>query len=198
MINVNSAAEFDGLFRPASDERRQLVVVIVQIGFPVCGSYRFVVFFLELLIINRTHRRRHVLDLDLCLLIMTLMLVIPRVMAPLILGLAVVGLALFFRLIAFAIAHSVIGRHLALRTRLARKALAVGAHHPKIVLGVLKEVLGGNAIVARLGLPRQRQIALVHLIGVAADLYVGPIAVESLRPVWRTRAATAAAETKHA
>jgi hypothetical protein len=40
----------------------------------------------------------------------------------------------------------------------------------------------------RLRLAGQRQIALEHLIGVAADFYAGAVAVEGLRPLWRTRA----------
>ena len=50
----------------------------------------------------------------------------------------------------------------------------------KIVLRVLIEILGGNSIVIRCRFARQGEVALEYLVGAAADLGVGPVAVECL------------------
>ena len=65
--------------------------------------------------------------------------------------------------------------------------LARQVHHPEIMLGVLIKVFGRDPVAAGLRLPRERDITLEYLIGVAADFYVGPIAVESLHPVRQAR-----------
>ena len=45
---------------------------------------------------------------------------------------------------------------------------------------VLVEILGGNPIVARRRFPCQGDVALEYLMGVAADLDVGAVALECL------------------
>jgi len=45
---------------------------------------------------------------------------------------------------------------------------------------MLVEILGGNSIAARCGFACQGEVALEYLAGVAADLDVGPVAVECL------------------
>src|SRR5207302_1483328 len=67
--------------------------------------------------------------------------------------------------------------------RLALPVAAVRVHHAKIMLGMLIEVLGGDAIAAQGRLPRQRHVALEHLIGVAAYLDAPSAAVEGLDPM---------------
>jgi hypothetical protein len=54
------------------------------------------------------------------------------------------------------------------------------------VLGVLKEIFRGNAVVADRGFPREGDVPLEYLMGAAADLYVGAVAVEGLISLWRT------------
>src|SRR6185312_1298571 len=65
--------------------------------------------------------------------------------------------------------------------------VAVGLHDPIVVLGMLVEVLGSDAIARGRGLARQRDIALENLIGIAPDFDAGAIAIEGLHPVRRTR-----------
>jgi hypothetical protein len=48
------------------------------------------------------------------------------------------------------------------------------------VLGVLVQILRGNAIAADCGLAREGDIAFKHLTGAAADSYIGAVAVEAL------------------
>jgi hypothetical protein len=48
------------------------------------------------------------------------------------------------------------------------------------VLRVLVEILGGNSIAARRRFACQGEVALEYLVGAAADLDVGPVAVEAL------------------
>lgn len=105
--------------------------------------------------------------------------------------LAIVTLVLFVGLLALAVHHLGIARRLLmLRTRLTLEALALSVHHPEIVLGMLKEILGGDTIAGGLRLARQRQITLKNLIGIAANFDVGTVAVEGLRPVLRARPTT--------
>ena len=49
-----------------------------------------------------------------------------------------------------------------------------------MVLRVLIEILGCNSIVIRCRFARQGEVALEYLVGAAADLDVGPVAVECL------------------
>jgi len=71
--------------------------------------------------------------------------------------------------------------------------IALGVHDPEIVLGVLVEILGGDAVAAGRRFPRQRNIALEDLIGIAADLYVRSVAVEALDPAGHPRTAATTA-----
>jgi hypothetical protein len=66
-------------------------------------------------------------------------------------------------------------------------AFALRIHDAEIVFGVLVKVLGRDAIAAGLCFPRQRQIPLEHLVGVAADFDVRPVAIEGLDPMRQTR-----------
>ena len=84
--------------------------------------------------------------------------------------------------LAIAAAHLEIGWSGRPRRALAL-ALAERIHDPEIMLGVLIEVFSRDPVAARLRLSRQRDIALEDLIGVAADFYVRPIAVECLDPM---------------
>jgi hypothetical protein len=45
---------------------------------------------------------------------------------------------------------------------------------------MLVEILGGNSIAARCRFACQGEVALEYLVGAAADLGVGPVAVECL------------------
>ncbi len=52
---------------------------------------------------------------------------------------------------------------------------------------MLVEIFGRDAVIAPLGFPRQRDVPLEYLVGAAADLDVGAVAVEvliSLRLWW--------------
>ena len=55
------------------------------------------------------------------------------------------------------------------------------------MLGVLIEIFRRDPVAAGLRLPRERDITLEYLIGVAANFYVRPIAVESLHPMRQAR-----------
>jgi hypothetical protein len=59
-------------------------------------------------------------------------------------------------------------------------ALAAGAVDAKIVLRVLAEIFGSNSIVGDCGFAREGDVALEYLMGAAADLDVGAVAVECL------------------
>ena len=59
-------------------------------------------------------------------------------------------------------------------------ALAARVIDAKIVLRMLVEILGGNSIVARCRFACQGDVSLEYLVGAAADLDVGPVAVECL------------------
>jgi hypothetical protein len=101
--------------------------------------------------------------------------------------LALVGIALA---VAIHPAHVVIGgSHRPALAVLVVLAFAVRLHDPVIMLGVLIEVLGGDAVARRGGLARHGDIALEHLIGVAANLDAGAAAVEILRTIGRARSA---------
>ena len=70
----------------------------------------------------------------------------------------------------------------------------------KIMLGVLIEVFRRDPVTAGLRLPRHRDVAFEHLIGVAANFHTRSVAVERLRAlrqtgpvVMRTAATTATA-----
>lgn len=109
-----------------------------------------------------------------------------------------VGLLLLIRLLlaALAVAVAVIlaahlvvgGRHRPLLThRVGLAVAAIGLHDPVIVLGMLIEILGGNAIARGGGFARHRDVAFEHLIRVTANLHARSAAVEILRTVRRTR-----------
>ena len=59
-------------------------------------------------------------------------------------------------------------------------ALTARVVDTKIVLCMLVEILGGNSIAARRRFACQGEVALEYLVGAAADLDVGAIAVECL------------------
>ena len=88
------------------------------------------------------------------------------------------GLARRSPAVASRCRHVVIGRVPAAG---AETGLAVRIHDAEIMLGVLIEVLRGDAVAAERRLARQRDIALEHLIGIAADFHARPVAVEGLR-----------------
>ena len=72
-----------------------------------------------------------------------------------------------------------VGRRGRLRWRPLLIAFAARVINANIVLRVL-EILGGNSIVIRCRFARQGEVALEYLVSAAADLDVGPVAVESL------------------
>ena len=76
--------------------------------------------------------------------------------------------------------HLDVGRRGRPRRRPLLIALAARVIDAKIVLRVLIEILGGNSIVIRCRFARQGEVALEYLVGAAADLDVGPVAVECL------------------
>jgi len=103
--------------------------------------------------------------------------------------LLLVGLLLLIRLLLAALtvavilaAHLVIGRrHRPLLThRVALALAAIGLHDPVIMLGMLVEILGGDAVTRRGGFARHRDVAFEHLIRVAANLHARSAAVEIL------------------
>src|SRR5260370_23496553 len=89
------------------------------------------------------------------------------------------GLLALARLAVAAAAHFEIGRGGRPR-RAVTLALALRVHDAEIVLGVLIEVFRRDPVAAGLRLPRHRDVSLEDLIGVAADFYIGPVAVEGL------------------
>jgi hypothetical protein len=64
-----------------------------------------------------------------------------------------------------------------------RIGVAVCIHDAEIVLRVLIQVFGSNPVATGRRLARERDIAFEYLVGVAADLYVGAVAVKSLDPL---------------
>src|ERR1700691_325770 len=91
--------------------------------------------------------------------------------------------------VAAAHVHLVIRRrHRPALAHLVVLAVAVRLHDAVVVLGVLVEILGGDAIAPRRGLARHGDVALEHLIGVAADLHARPARIEILHAIRRTRA----------
>ena len=69
-----------------------------------------------------------------------------------------------------------------------RIGVAVCIHDAEIVLRVLIQVFGSNPVTTGRRLARERDIAFEYLVGVAADLYVGAVAVKSLDPLRQPRA----------
>jgi hypothetical protein len=55
------------------------------------------------------------------------------------------------------------------------------------VLGVLVEIFRRHAVAAPLRFPRKGDVSLEYLVSVAADSYVGAVAVEGLISLWRSR-----------
>jgi hypothetical protein len=71
--------------------------------------------------------------------------------------------------------------------RWCRCVLAPSVRDPKIVLGMLVEVLGGNPIAGRCRFPRQSDISLEDLLGRATDPGIGAAAIKcpiGLRKSW--------------
>jgi len=69
-------------------------------------------------------------------------------------------------------------------------------HDTKIMLGMLKVILGCDAITGTVGVTRQLQILLVNMSGRAADLHFRPRRIEcavGIKPTATTAAATTAA-----
>ena len=58
--------------------------------------------------------------------------------------------------------------------------LAARVIDTKIVLRVLVEILGSDSITARRRFACQGEVALEYLVGAAANLDVGPVAIECL------------------
>ena len=69
-----------------------------------------------------------------------------------------------------------------------RISVAVCIHDAEIMLRVLIQVFGSNPVTTGRRFARERDIAFEYLVGVAADLYVGAVAVKSLDPVRQPRA----------
>src|SRR5438046_9472002 len=100
--------------------------------------------------------------------------------------------------IALAIPLAVVGIHVEVgrgcRARLAvLLPIALRIHDAEIMLSVLIEVFRRDAVAARLRLPRHRDIALEHLIRVAAYLDARPVALKALGAVGRAWSSPAAA-----
>jgi hypothetical protein len=77
-------------------------------------------------------------------------------------------------------------------------ALVLRRHDPIVVIGMLEEVLRGNAIAGGAGIACELQILLEHLIGVAADPDVGAAAIVGMRLALSPAAATTAMSTMRA
>src|SRR5438477_9547878 len=118
---------------------------------------------------------------------------------PPLLVLALLPIALAIPL-AIAGIHVEVGRRC--RARLAvLLPVALRIHDAEIMLSVLIEVFRRDAVTARLRLPRHRDIALEHLIRVAAYLDARPVALKALgamRRAWSSPAAAAAVVMRHA
>jgi hypothetical protein len=65
-------------------------------------------------------------------------------------------------------------------------ALAARIGDAQIVLGVLIEIFRSDAVAAGSGFTREGNIALEDLMGAAADLDVGAVAVDGLISLWRS------------
>jgi hypothetical protein len=65
-------------------------------------------------------------------------------------------------------------------------AVAARVCEAEIVLGVLIEIFRRNAVAADRSFPREGDVTLKYLSGVAAKLNVGAVAVEGLAPLWRS------------
>ena len=95
----------------------------------------------------------------------------------------------FIRLTAFSLDTA----HLKIRRcrwawRPLRIGVAVCIHDAEIVLRVLIQVFGSNPVTTGRRFARERDVAFEYLVSVAADLYVGAVAVKSLDPVRQPRA----------
>src|SRR4029077_18296296 len=93
----------------------------------------------------------------------------------------------------FAIARFGLGAHFGIRRggwsgRAMTLPIALRIHDAKIMLRVLVQIFRRDPIAARLRLSRHCQIALEHLVGVAADLNARTVALETLHPVRHVRA----------
>ena len=108
-----------------------------------------------------------------------------RLPLPVIVARLAVILAVAAHVIA---AHFIVGRGRRARLALALP-LALRIHDPVVVLGVLVQILRRDPVAAGLSLARHRDVALEHLIRVAANLDARAVALEGLRAVRRTRPA---------
>ena len=61
--------------------------------------------------------------------------------------------------------------------------LAISAHNTKVMLGMLEEIFGSDAVAAPRRLTRQCYISLENLIGVTANFDVRTVAFKRLNPV---------------
>jgi len=69
-----------------------------------------------------------------------------------------------------------------------RITFAIRVHHTEIVFRMLIQIFGRNPVPAGRRLACESDIAFEDLVGVAADLYVGTIAVKGLDPMRHPRA----------
>lgn len=69
----------------------------------------------------------------------------------------------------------------------------LGVKDAKIMFGMLKHVFGRHPVASRVGIARELQIFLVHLICITADADAGTVAVEILMALRRITTPSAAA-----
>lgn len=134
--------------------------------------------------------RRHRLVLR--LLPLLVLLVLLRLLILLVLLLLVLRLALPLPRLAMTVhlvatGHLIVGRgHWTLTLII---EAAVRLHDAVVVLGVLVEIFRRDAIAGRTGFARHGDIALEHLVGVAADLHARSARIEVLTAMRRAPAA---------
>jgi hypothetical protein len=64
-------------------------------------------------------------------------------------------------------------------------AIAARIGDAEIVLGMLIKIFRRNGVPSNRGFSREGNISLENLVGAAADLYIGAIAVDGLISLWR-------------
>jgi hypothetical protein len=67
-----------------------------------------------------------------------------------------------------------------------RITVAAGVADPKIVLGVLVEIFGGNPVPGGRGFPCQGDVSLEDLLGGATDPDLGAVAIKCLIGLWKS------------
>src|SRR6185312_6224889 len=87
------------------------------------------------------------------------------------------------------------GRHRPRRTH--RAGFAIRLHDAEIVLRMLIEVFRRDSVARGRGFAGKRDIALEHLIGVAANFDARPVAVEGLRAIRWARSPVVVGVTAH-